>query len=1468
MFTRLRKVVFFILALTNLAMAAEPPKEGEYALRLKPVMLLRLDEAPTAEKGGFKDATGNTPGGTASAGKELPKQVDGGADWRGKGLEFTNDGASVFVSSSSAIAKLGDTTETTGLSLSFWFKKEQQRSVGGEQGRVFLNFDGVLGVVYISVKGGSAQLGFRVCGASIESYKTNSIKVMDGAWHQLGFSADFKKENDNLSIYIDGRLTDTKTVAFTSAIQGKNSGLIIGGRRSSSAQLTGALDEIAVFDRPLSDEEMAALHAGPVFAGLPQTLILPGKGTLNGSTPRNAPAQWSQKSGPANAVIADAKRLSTVVEFTKPGNYVFVLKSAGRENETTIEVKPTTPPVVNAGNGQIAKSDRRVELQGSVTQAGVSDSNLFKLKWSKVEGPGEVRFASPEKMNTAATFTADGLYLLRLTAVNGALSGQGDVSVLCNDKIKSSSSQMLFKPLISLPCQEPAKSQPDAIADETGHTAFFVVSPAPGLPRLIPGARPFTGYAWDFTGTAATVRVINRYGVAHIGNIEVSTGLSCSLWMKAGGNKRGRHLFHSPVISATIPPGSSALEFLWGPAKLTTGTVNCLNGEWHHVAVSADFRATKDNCRLYVDGTLVETQTVVFDKSFNDHKSRLTIGARNHGDSLFNGALDDFGLYGRALSEQEVKTLFKGPNAAQAALLARTDRPKIEAGSSQSLPLPQNTTELNATFSASGYKVRWSKVSGPGEVSFSTPDALSTKVSFDHKSTVPSGLYGAYVLRVTAKDDGGMEVSDDVTVTLFEDNKPAVRKLSAVPPPGVHPRILFSPEDIPDLREQVKRIPHAKIAMDRIRAVAGKLQDPSTPEGAIHKRLLQDDPGLNINHLLQKEAVNDSFYHAYCYAGLVALIDGDRITSAELGQAISNAARRHLVFSKADDLADQWLGLAYDFLAMEMTEAQRDPVRKFLARNTVWHNTGGTVEPPQQNSTNLRGFYDYIIMASLAIEGEEGYDPEVFNANIERLRRFFTMYGVHASGSGHEAPVYFNFGMSWAGPSLIATARRDENFFRTARVYDVAMFVFRQMSPWGDALYTHDDGGPRDEMPLHFFTFMVPWMYPNSKPLHASARILTENAIANPREHRIFTIWAALFGTDLGTKITLAEAARQEKLPLTLFCPDSGFMLARSAWTDNAIRLDFRCKSDTYEIGHVHTDRNSFELQGAGRDWIVDAGKARWFNDDHSTILVDGVGGPLSINKPLGNHNMPGKFIDFVETPEASIGCGDAKVFYSYENGPCGDNTPITDHGLTWADFVYKTPRDTAMKNEPWRRDQFYEKLYPYNPMQRAFRTSALVRGTHPYVLIIDNYVKDDKVHEWDWLANVPVKELVKEKSSAKDLLLRWKKDESGGPRLLVRALNADGQIGNVELEDRSYKTHGTHSVISIKAKSVAPEYRTLLFPHIQGDELPTTTWNADKTLLTVEWKDQKDEFDLKLAPDGRTLVTLRRGGTITTELK
>jgi len=42
---------------------------------------------------------------------------------------------------------------------------------------------------------------------------------------------------------------------------------------------------------------------------------------------------------------------------------------------------------------------------------------------------------------------------------------------------------------------------------------------------------------------------------------------------------------------------------------------------------------------------------------------------------------------------------------------------------------------------------------------------------------------------------------------------------------------------------------------------------------------------------------------------------------------------------------------------------------------------------------------------------------------------------------------------------------------------------------------------------------------------------------------------------------------------------------------------------------------------------------------------------------------------------------------------------------------------------------------------------------------------------------------------------------------------------------------------------------------------LPVTTWNKDRSRLTVEWKDQKDDYALSLGADGRTRFALSRDG-------
>lgn len=52
-----------------------------------------------------------------------------------------------------------------------------------------------------------------------------------------------------------------------------------------------------------------------------------------------------------------------------------------------------------------------------------------KVRWSKQSGPGEVKFEDPAALVTSATFSAPGLYVLRLTADDGTSTASSDLTV-------------------------------------------------------------------------------------------------------------------------------------------------------------------------------------------------------------------------------------------------------------------------------------------------------------------------------------------------------------------------------------------------------------------------------------------------------------------------------------------------------------------------------------------------------------------------------------------------------------------------------------------------------------------------------------------------------------------------------------------------------------------------------------------------------------------------------------------------------------------------------------------------------------------------------------------------------------------------------------------------------------------------------------------------------------------------------
>ena len=95
------------------------------------------------------------------------------------------------------------------------------------------------------------------------------------------------------------------------------------------------------------------------------------------------------------------------------------------------------PPAVNAG------PDRNITLPGTASLAGtVQDDGLptpanLTITWSKISGRedsdgGTVTFANAHAAATTASFGASGIYVLRLTASDGAVTVSDDVTVTVN----------------------------------------------------------------------------------------------------------------------------------------------------------------------------------------------------------------------------------------------------------------------------------------------------------------------------------------------------------------------------------------------------------------------------------------------------------------------------------------------------------------------------------------------------------------------------------------------------------------------------------------------------------------------------------------------------------------------------------------------------------------------------------------------------------------------------------------------------------------------------------------------------------------------------------------------------------------------------------------------------------------------------------------------------------------------------
>ena len=297
-----------------------------------------------------------------------------------------------------------------------------------------------------------------------------------------------------------------------------------------------------------------------------------------------------------------------------------------------------------------------------------------------------------------------------------------------------------------------------------------------------------------------------------------------------------------------------------------------------------------------------------------------------------------------------------------------------------------------------------------------------------------------------------------------------------VPEPGVHPRILISPEDLPALRERIKNTISGRFFYHQITFNQEKsIRKEGTFCHAWLKALAAGDEqrALDIINGTIKVPMGQKYSHRYGPAYVLmteafdALVREDEAMGKEVAAAVTTLSSIYMKRLQAMDKGaetgeldtsmdspdryhgfrmteaktqfnsdvwrggrrsaidgEPWLAFMYDYAHSFMTDEQHAVVRATLNKYHYGKTTMGSHMPHHFRNWNWVAIGSGgLLLTALATEGEEGNDPRVIDHTAEVLTDF-VKYGWSTMGSSFEAIGYTQFGLRWGVPGLVALARR------------------------------------------------------------------------------------------------------------------------------------------------------------------------------------------------------------------------------------------------------------------------------------------------------------------------------------------------------------------------------------------------------------------------------------------------------------
>jgi RHS repeat-associated protein/uncharacterized repeat protein (TIGR01451 family) len=479
-------------------------------------------------------------------------------------------------------------------------------------------------------------------------------------------------------------------------------------------------DEMTVVVLPFNDPPA-------VNAGADQSLILPASASLAGTVsddalPRDSSVavNWSKMSGPGEVTFADDRSSATAATFSEPGDYVLRLvgddSQLANVDEVAVKVyPPNNAPAVNAGDDRTIRLPEKAALDAAVTDDGLPLGKTVAVAWTKASGPGTVSFANSKAADTTAAFSLPGTYVLRLTASDTQLSAADELTVVVNPANQPPSVGAGADQAVTLPEAAPLSGTvtDDGLPEGSAVTATWSKVSGPGSVTFNAPQSPATTASFSEAGTYV---------------LRLSAGDSA--------------LTRSDDVAVTVRPSPFNL-----PPTVVAGADQTIT-----LPAKASLAGVAADDKQPAGAAL----TVAWSKSSGPGNVTFANAAAVTTTAAFSAP----GVYVLKLTAGD--TALTAADEVAVTVLPVNQPPVVKAGADQTIAFPA-AASLTGTATDDGQPAGgrltsvWSKLSGPGEVTFADAGAPVTKANFS--------TGGKYVLRLTASDSA-LSRTDDLSVTV------------------------------------------------------------------------------------------------------------------------------------------------------------------------------------------------------------------------------------------------------------------------------------------------------------------------------------------------------------------------------------------------------------------------------------------------------------------------------------------------------------------------------------------------------------------------------------------------------------------------------------------------------------------------------------------------------------------------------